>query len=99
MFTAAATLPAIGFSLPAIEAFPTSLSVLNLPALDHDPDSENTFGLRSLEDEFVSTVHVQRLLRARGNKVFDEGFAQSYRVVLDYYVESSAIICRGLNHD
>ena len=99
MITAAATLPAIGFRLPAIEAFPTSLSVLNLPVLDHDLDSENTFGLRSLEDEFVRNVHVERFLRARGNKAFDQGFAQSYRAALDYYVESSAIIWRGLNHD
>lgn len=75
MFNAATTLPAIGLRLPAIEAFPTSLSVLNLPALDNDPDSENTFGLRSLEDEFVRNVHVERFLRARGKKAFDEGFA------------------------
>ena len=99
MITAAAVLPAIGFRLPAIEAFPTSLSVLNLAGLDHDLDSENTFELRSLLDEFVRNVHVEKFLRARGNKAFDEGFAQSYRVVLDYYAESSAIICRGLNHD
>ena len=72
---------------------------MNLPVLDYDPDSENTFGLRSLEDEFVRNVHVEKFLRARGNKAFDEGFTQCYRVALDYYVESSAIIWRGLNHD
>jgi hypothetical protein len=99
MVTAAAMLPDIGFRLPAIEAFPTSLFVLNLAGLDHDLDSENTFELRSLESEFVRNVHVERFLRARGNKAFEEGFTQSYGVALDYYVESSAIIWRGLDHD
>ena len=99
MITAAATLPALGFRLPAIESFSTSLSFLILAGFDDELDSQITSALRSLEGEFVSSVRVEKFLRARGNKAIEEAFAQSYGVALGYYVESSAIIWRGLNHD
>lgn len=93
------TLLGTEFSLPPIEAFPTSLSVLNIASLEHELDKTSTGRLRALEKDFLNDVHVEHALRARNVKAFQEYLLQSYRRAIIYYVESSIVVWRALNHD
>ena len=87
------------FSIPPIEAFPTSLSVLNLSGLEDELDKASTERLRTLEKQFHNDVHIEYALRARKTESFQEYLLQSYRRAVSYYVESSIIVWRALNHD
>ena len=87
------------FSIPPIEAFPSSLSVLNLAGLEDELDKRSTKRLSALEKQFQNDVHIDRALRARKNEAFQEHLLQSYRTAMSYYIESSIIVWRALNHD
>lgn len=87
------------FSIPPIEAFPTSLSALNIAGLQHELDKASTKRLRALEKNFQNDVHVEHALRARNVEAFQENLLQSYKIAIIYYVESSIVVWRALNHD
>ncbi|MCI0440273.1 MAG: hypothetical protein L0177_14255, partial [Chloroflexi bacterium] len=99
MVTAPSILNGINFSLPAIEAFPTSLAVLNLNGLEGELDEDTIERLKRLEGQLRRDAPIQKALNARNNDAFQNALAGSFRVAMGYYVESGVLVWRALGHD
>lgn len=92
-------MPNIPFRLPAMEAFPTGLSVLDLAGLNDELGQQATSQLRVLEDQFLENVNIEKFLRAKGDRAIRDSFLHSYETAFSYFVASATIVWRALNHD
>jgi hypothetical protein len=86
-------------SLPAVEAFPTSLSVVYAAKLDKYLDSETVLKLQQIEDRLNEHVDFGPILRARTNRGLEKSLIRASKAVAEYYVESGVLIWRALDHD
>jgi hypothetical protein len=100
MVSSVSALPsAVHLPLPAVEAFPTSLSVIHLTGIDGDLGKEVTGRLREIEQLLHSEIDVGLILRAQTDASMEDAFTQAYRTAVPYYVESGILVWRALNHD
>ena len=86
-------------SAPGIEAFPTSLSSIELAGLDQQLDQATKAKLRQLEDELRERVQLAPVLRARTKTSLNQAVEKAFKATAGYYMESAIIIWRALGHD
>ncbi len=99
MVSAPSILNGINFSLPVIEAFPTSLSILNLNGLERELDEDTIKRLKTLEGQLRHDAPIQKALNARSNDTFQNALAESFQVATGYYVESGVLVWRALEYN
>lgn len=87
------------FRMPAVEAFPTSLSVIRLAGLEDHLDAQTIARLQHIENRLQEEVPVALILTARSERGLERAFLRAYEVAADYYIESGILIWRSLNHD
>jgi hypothetical protein len=99
MVTAVGAFSEIPIPLPAVEAFPTNLSVIHLAGLDGNLDDQTTARLHELEKQLRASVDVAPILRMRTQRTFEEAFKREYRKAVSYYIESGILVWRALDYD
>lgn len=85
--------------MPAVEAFPTSLSVVRLAGIEDHLDAQTIARLQQIENRLLNEVPVTPILTARSERSLERAFLRAYQVAVEYYVESGILIWRSLNHD
>jgi len=89
----------LAVSFPAVEAFPTSLSIVYLAGLEEHLDSETLARLKENEDKLRVHVNFGPILRARTLNGLEAALIRAFKAAAEYYVESGILIWRALNHD
>lgn len=86
-------------SLPAVEAFPTSLPIAGLPGLGEHLSDETIARLRDIERRLRAEVRIEPILRARTERGLEKAFTTAWERGIEYYIESGILIWRALGHD
>jgi hypothetical protein len=69
----------------ALEAFPTSLSIIHLAGLQNHLSEKTISELREIEKRLQKNVPIAKMLRARTDKGFERAYSYAYRNAMAYY--------------